>query len=117
MPRPIRFGNGWSDFNFSSQFTVHAAHETQDGIFDALKHRYLASFQFSLHDGDRSLDTVAQSYVMKFNYSQNGGDIDIGISSGGQTVEVAAKDMQNLKAVFNRLIKMSREAGGLPGTL
>ncbi|KFX89396.1 hypothetical protein O988_08640 [Pseudogymnoascus sp. VKM F-3808] len=85
-----------------------------DGIFDALKHRYLASFQFSLHDGDRSLDTVAQSYVMKFNYSQNGGEIDIDISSGGQTVEVAAKDMQNLKIVFSRLIKMSREAGGLP---
>lgn len=59
---------------------------------------------------------MTEAYVMKFSYSENGGEIQLDISSGKQTVEFTAKDMQNLKTVFYKLLKMSRETDKSPGT-
>lgn len=52
---------------------------------------------------------------MKFNYSETSDKIQFDISSGNQTVEVTAEDMQDLKNVFNRLVKMSRKTDQFPG--
>lgn len=114
LPRLIRFGCGWLDFTLPSS-TVHTAYKTQEGVSDALKHRYLASFQITFHNGDVSRDTIAVAYMMKFNYSENGGKIQFDVSSGNQTVEFTAEDMQDLKNTFQRLMKISQETDKIPG--
>ncbi|OBT67741.1 hypothetical protein VE03_03540 [Pseudogymnoascus sp. 23342-1-I1] len=85
-----------------------------DGVCDALKHGYLASFQITFHSGDVSRDTIAVAYVMKFNYSEKGSKIQIDVSSGNQRVEITAEDMQDLKNMFQRLMKISRESDKIP---
>lgn len=63
-----------------------------------------------------SRDTIAVAYVLRFSYSENGGEIQLDILAGSQEVEVTAEDLQNnLKSMFVRLMKMSQDANILPG--
>ncbi|KFY17251.1 hypothetical protein V492_00799 [Pseudogymnoascus sp. VKM F-4246] len=79
-----------------------------NGVCDAIKLRYLASFQISFHNGAVSRDTIVVAYVMKFTYNENGSASQFHISSGNKEVEVTAEDMQDLKNMFQKLLKMSR---------
>lgn len=63
-----------------------------------------------------SPNTVAVAYVMKFNYAEDEGDIQLNISSENKTVAITAKDMQDLKNMFDRLVKWSQKTGKCPGT-
>lgn len=46
---------------------------------------------------------------MKFSYSDQGGEAQFDISSGNQTIEITSKDMQDLKSMFIRLMKMASQ--------
>ncbi|OBT82206.1 hypothetical protein VE02_08672 [Pseudogymnoascus sp. 03VT05] len=85
-----------------------------DGVCDAIKLGYLANFQISFHNGNVSRDTIAVAYVMRFNYSEKGAEIQLDISAGNDKVEVTTEDMQDLKNLFHRLIKLSQETDKFP---
>ncbi|KFY73057.1 hypothetical protein V499_06813 [Pseudogymnoascus sp. VKM F-103] len=85
-----------------------------EGVCDAIKRGYLAIFQISFHNGDISRDTIAVGYVMRFNYSENGGEVHLNISAGDDKVEFTTEAMQDLKNLFHRLIKLSQETARFP---
>lgn len=84
-----------------------------------MKRKYLATLQISFHNGVVSRDTVVEAYVLKFSYSgPGGGETQVDITSGNQTVEVTAKDIQDLRHMFKRLVTLaSRGTDKLPGKI
>ncbi|ELR03019.1 DNA binding protein [Pseudogymnoascus destructans] len=85
-----------------------------DGVCDAIKHGYLATFQITFHKGIVSRDTIAVAYVLRFSYSKNGGEIQLDILAGNQEVEVTTEDKHNLRNMFHKLITMSQETMKFP---
>jgi hypothetical protein len=89
----------------------------QDGVGDALKRKYVATFVVCLHNGDVSSDTIAEAYVMKFSYSGPELEPHIDITSGKETVDLTVKDMQDMKNLSHKLMVLaSQPLGKLQGT-
>lgn len=63
-----------------------------------------------------SRETVAEVYAMKFSYSGPDGEAEVDITTGNQSLEITVKDMQDLKHMFKRLMKLASQGiDELPG--
>jgi HORMA domain len=82
---------------------------------DALSHKYLATMQLSIYDGEVSSLKRLEAYIMVFSYSENGVEMELQFSGARGLPSPPGKTISSAKQELRFLVhRLANHIGGFP---
>jgi hypothetical protein len=82
---------------------------------DALSHKYLATMQLSVYDGEVSALKRLEAYIMVFSYNEDGVEMELQLSGARGLPSQPGKTISSAKQELRFLVhRLANHIGGFP---